>query len=173
MQYLKLEGAPYNDEHFEYKENLHQYELTQKAVYDEFGSNGFGKLIESERDIILKDVRKMIYRLLADYNRTSYDVIEYKIAKKNYRGQYQAREDLKNAMLEQVRYAVISGGDLLSSMHGVNLKTGTYIDGFAEMRRKLKISDEVKSILKSGRDPLINEAKQWYEVDPDDYRSDY
>ena len=170
--YLKLTGAPFDDNDMTYAN--HMYRLTQNYAKQECGTKVFGNLDEEEIEILLNEVRNKIYKEIKKRSlRENYNLIEYKIAKQNYRGEYLAREELKEAMLEQLKFALRSGGDLLGYQHGVDLKKGAVIEDFMRIARDLSVCEEAKAILYSGNDSLIKDYELCYELNPDDYRSDY
>jgi len=174
MNYLDLEGAPFDDEKATYDLTKHRYTILASYVKSEYGNGVFGKMTNDDVETLMNESSiNTVKYIKSKGKRQNWDVAEYKIAKKNYMGRYLAREDFIEACLDYVKYAVRSGGDMLGDHHGVNLKNGTVIVDWAKLRRELKVSDNYKEVLMSGNDPLINEARLCYGVDPDDYRSDY
>jgi hypothetical protein len=173
-EYLDYAGQPFDDSKARYIDDEHKYMIEINYVKKKLGQKAFGSMGNTEIKIMLDEIKDQIYsHIKSESRRENYDVIEYRIAKKNWRGQYQAREDIIAAMLAQVKYAIRSGGDMLGDQHGVNLKKGTAIQDFHEMRRKLEVSSRVDRILRDGDEALIMQQELSYSVNPLDYRVGY
>ena len=173
-EYIKLEGAPFDDEQAVYNDKKHHYEVLSSWIKNKFGNGVFGSMKNEDVEDLMEETNESIKDYIqSETYRGTYDVIEYRIAKADFRGEYKARQDFIDAVVAQVKYALRSGGDMLGDHHGVNLKKGTKVDNWREERKYLEVSSRVDRILRKRENPLIAPYSLCYELDPDDYRSDY
>lgn len=148
-----------------YDNDTHRFVLSLDCILDEFNEN-LDVLAGSEDDgkVLLREISRQVNRwMYAQLLNNSRPKLEYILAKDTDKAMV-----LKEAMMEQYRYARVTGGNLISHQSGINPETGIVID--SDVIRRMQVSEGVKEILNTGG--LINKRLSFY-LDPDLVRSDY
>lgn len=136
---------PYDDEDMVYDYKLHKYVITPDGVWNNLNE----KIIEllggddREADIFLKEQSNIIYnRCIYRYGMLNTRRLkEYHLAKTA-----DLREVIKEALIDQIRYAIRSGANLIQDQHGVNIEKGFALD-HKYLRGDAVISPEAKDLL--------------------------
>jgi hypothetical protein len=151
--------------HMEYNIHTHRYVLTLDAITDVFQEQldvltGSQDAAEALLDEISRQVYNWMYAQLLNNSRPK---LEYLIAKDPDRALY-----MRDAMLEQYRYARVSGGHLVSHQSGINPDTGITID--SNTIKNMVVSEAVKQSLEING--MTNKRLAFY-LNPSVKRVDY
>lgn len=164
--YYENEITPYDDINMTYSKDTHRYTLTIDAVDKEFDVN-FVELATSEKkaEALLREVSSDMYKFVYKYNRKDSEkrkTDEHRLAKN---GDF--RDVIKDTMLDMVRAMIRSGYNIDKDLSWVNSETSTVMD-----------LSNIPSIAPDAIDGLQAYGILWkghytYNIDDEDYRSDY
>ena len=153
---------PYNDNDMKYSLSLRQYVPTSSGALNFIGINiteGFDT--PQEVEAFLVECSDDVYNFI--WSNTRLSSIPYKrnqIAKND-----NIREDLKRALMYQVRYAYRSGAHLIKDQHGINVERSKYTP-INVLRNEIGIAKQTVDTL--ARIGLLYSGSLTYAMDEDE-----
>lgn len=166
MSYYDNEVVPFEDTTMTYDSDKHRYVLTIQAVDDEFNVSlvSYAGSVE-DAESMLREVSNDMYKYIYKYNRRDEKkrrAVEHLLAKNG-----DLRDLIRDSMLDMVRAIIRGGYSLQKDLSWVNPETGLVMD-----------LSNIPAIAPSAIDGLFGggvlfKGRFTYQIDADDYRSDY
>ena len=166
MAILQTEITPFDDTYMTYDQNTHRYTLTIAAVDEEFDIS----LVEfagsqANAESLLREISSDVYKAIYKFNRHDEKhrrVVEYKLAKHP-----DARNIIKDAMLDYVRATIRSGYAIVKDLSPVNPELGIVMD-FSKLPPIAP--DAFDGLYAYG---ILHRGEYNFTIPDDAYRSDY
>ena len=135
---------PQADVDMTYVLKAHRYVLTKAAIENEFGIDLTFWLGDAKKiPIFINQISRQIYYYIYEHHfAEEKNLMQWALAK-----EIDWREILREAMLAQVEYALISSGNLVALQTGFNVEKGTMAD--LNKIRNLQVAVQVNQILGS------------------------
>ena len=135
---------PYNDDDMKYDIDRREYVLTVNG-FENWSGLSLSNYTDSpeEATAFLYEISDDVYEFI--YSTSQLHAITYKryqIAKNN-----SVREDFKKALMNNARYGLRSGANLLKDQHGINIEKGKALD-LNVLRGSVRVSPQTESILR-------------------------
>lgn len=166
MTYYDNEVTPSDDVFMTYNTNKHRYELTIKAIDDEFNVSFVDFAGSRENALqLIREISADMYKYIYKYNRRDINkrkADEHKLAKNG-----DLRDVIQDTMLDMVRALIRGGYSLDKDLSWVNPESGVVLD-----------LSNIPSIAPDAQDGLLaygilHKGPYSYRIADDDYRSDY